>query len=189
MKTSASASAPRPTTVEKSIAFEKSIDTHDGSLAARYRWACVKPNVASKAQTGGHNITINRSPRPAGPSAQALSKLVNTPHTSASALVLKTIFMFLMNIAAQAAPSAVRIAGIVRSRILQSSASDQRSMYSRSSCIHSSNERLLRPETCHKQVRPGFTLKRRFCQATSIPAHRASAAVVGQRGSYRQTEH
>ena len=61
-----------------------------------------------------------------------------------------------------------RIAGMVRSRIMPSRPSDQRSMYSRSSCIHCSNERLLRPETCQRQVNPGLTLKRRFCHATSI---------------------
>ena len=35
-------------------------------------------------------------------------------------------------------------------------------------CIHSSNDSLLRPETCHRHVKPGFTLKRLFCHASSI---------------------
>jgi hypothetical protein len=97
MVSSASASAATPTTREKSTALEKSIDTHAGSFAAQYRCACVRPQVASSATTGGHNITISKSPRPAGPSAQALSRLVSTPHSRASALVLNTIFMFRLN--------------------------------------------------------------------------------------------
>src|SRR5258708_1134714 len=45
------------------------------------------------AQTGGHNITTRRSPRPDGPNAHALSRLVNTPQRRASAFALKTSFM------------------------------------------------------------------------------------------------
>src|SRR5258706_14545941 len=41
-------------------------------------------------------------------------------------------------------------------------------MYSRSSSIHCSNERLLRPDTCQRQVNPGLTLKRRFCHDSSM---------------------
>ena len=46
---------------------------------------------------------------------------------------------------------------MVRSMICRSSRRLQRSTYSRSSRIHSSKGRSLRPPTCHRQVSPGFT--------------------------------
>src|SRR5262249_6863192 len=61
---------------------------------------------------------------------------------------------------AHVAPRPLSTAGTVFSRISRSSASDQCSMYSRSSSSHLENGSSLRPEICQRQVRPGFTLKR-----------------------------
>src|ERR1039458_339039 len=66
-----------------------------------------------------------------------------------------------------AAPVPRRTAGIVLMSILRSSERDQLSMYMRSCLIQYENVVLLRPFTCHKQVRPGFTLKRRISDALS----------------------
>jgi hypothetical protein len=66
------------------------------------------------------------------------------------------------------APLAVRTTGMVLSRIPKSRASDQLSMYSRSSFIHSSKRRLLRPLICHRHVSPGFTLSLRRCQYLNL---------------------
>ena len=49
----------------------------------------------------------------------------------------------------------------------KSSVSDQVSIYRRSCAIQCENAVLLRPFTCHKQVRPGFTLKRRIRDGSS----------------------
>src|ERR1700728_2943678 len=73
----------------------------------------------------------------------------------------------LIVLAVQAAPEPLTTAGMVRARILRSSQSDHLSMYWMSNSIHLSNGIKLRPLTCHKQVMPGFTLKRRRCQSWS----------------------
>src|ERR1035437_4657849 len=71
---------------------------------------------------------------------------------------------------AHAAPEPRSTAGMVRSRILKSSHSDHLSMYCKSSSIHCSKAIELRPATCHRQVMPGFTLKRRRCQSSLKPS-------------------
>src|SRR5882672_1068604 len=135
MISSANAKVATPETSAKSRAFEKSIETQSGSFATQYRWACDRPRLTNSAQTGGQSTITKRSPRPAGPSAHALNRLVSTPQSRISALALKTsrilrasklIHRLNQEGSArgtkkrQAAPSAVRIAGIVRNRILQS---------------------------------------------------------------------
>src|SRR6266850_7724348 len=50
--------------------------------------------VTNSAQTGGQSVTTSRSPRPAGPSAQALKRLVTTPHKRIMALAMKTSLTF-----------------------------------------------------------------------------------------------
>src|SRR5437773_10884872 len=70
----------------------------------------------------------------------------------------------------QAAPDPFSTAGIVLIRILKSSHKDHLSIYCRSSCIHLSKEIELRPLTCHRQVRPGLTVKRRLCQSLAKPS-------------------
>src|ERR1035437_6705898 len=64
----------------------------------------------------------------------------------------------------QLAPCPMSTWGMVRSRIFQSSASDQLSMYCISSFIQVSKSTLSRPEMAHRQVRPGRMRRRRRCQ-------------------------
>src|SRR5437016_3689959 len=60
------------------------------------------------------------------------------------------------------APAPTKTTGTVRQRILQSSQSDQLSMYSRSRRTQSLKSfTLFLPLICQRQVRPGFTLRRR----------------------------
>ena len=56
-------------------------------------------------------------------------------------------------------------------RIRRSSASDQLSMYSRSSSTQRSKSRLLRPCTCHRHVSPGRMLKRRMSEGRVMRSH------------------
>src|SRR5881394_142171 len=66
------------------------------------------------------------------------------------------------------APAPTKTTGTVRQRILQSSQSDQLSMYSRSRRTQSRKlVTLLRPLTCQRQVSPGFTERRRRCARSS----------------------
>src|SRR6266702_322495 len=64
----------------------------------------------------------------------------------------------------QLAPRPVNTLGMVRSRIFQSSASDQLSMYCISIFIQVSKSTASRPETAHRQVSPGRIRSRRRCQ-------------------------
>ena len=52
------------------------------------------PDGFTIEKIAGHINTTIRSPRPSGPKAQALSKLVITPDDSIRALVLKTSLIF-----------------------------------------------------------------------------------------------
>ncbi len=61
------------------------------------------------------------------------------------------------------APRALNTAGMVLNMIRMSSQNDQVSMYSRSNSIHLLKSMSFRPETCQRQVIPGFTLNRRLC--------------------------
>jgi hypothetical protein len=60
-----------------------------------------------------------------------------------------------------AASECLNTAGSVLARILKSNHKDQLSMYSMSNSIHLSNETLLRPLICQRQVMPGRTGKGR----------------------------
>src|SRR6185312_3017 len=99
MRSCATTSVTKPTTMVKIIAFENKGETHSGRFAVQYRYACGNPTCANIEKIAGHISTMNRSPRPVGPKAQALSKLVTTPDESIRAFVLKTSlkFRFSMN--------------------------------------------------------------------------------------------
>src|SRR2546426_12084935 len=67
---------------------------------------------------------------------------------------------------------------MVFKRIFQSRATDQLSMYSRSSSIHRLKFRLFRPSSAHRQVRPGGMRSLRRCQ----PSYFSTSSGKGGRG-------
>src|SRR5205807_1473528 len=73
-------------------ALEKSRETRSGSFAIQYLYAVGSPSPASMAMTGGHRTTTRRSPRPAGPSARAPTRLEIIVDSSIVESVMKMSF-------------------------------------------------------------------------------------------------
>ena len=71
-----------------------------------------------------------------------------------------------IRIAFQHAPRPVRMAGMVSSSNRKSHKTERRLMYCMSRRIQFRKVTLDRPRTCHRQVNPGMTSKRRRCHAS-----------------------
>ena len=82
----------------KITAFENKAETQSGRFAAQNRYAWGKPICAAIEKMPGHINTTIRFPRPAGPRAHALRRLVTTPKQSISTFVLKTNLMLRFSI-------------------------------------------------------------------------------------------